>query len=120
MSHAAVETKHFGKVQLGTTPAGHAVELLHTRKGAILSGATPDGAHLTMIVNGGGGGGAGTGGFAEFSIGGALGGLWDTVVEAAGKLKSLLSCTPVQTTTVNVGADGKITSVTISNSCVPS
>src|SRR6185437_13426225 len=45
----------------------------------------------------------------ELSLGGILDGIGDGIVAALGALKKLLSCTPKQTTQVNVGSDGKVT-----------
>ena len=74
--------------------------------------------HETIVITGGAGGGGGST-TAELSVSGILGGIGDALLDALGALKKLVSCQPVTTTTVNVGSDGKITSVTTTTTCVP-
>lgn len=54
---------------------------------------------------------------ADVSVSGVIGAIGDGLVEALGALKKILSCNPVTTTTVNVGSDGKITSVVTTTAC---
>lgn len=50
-----------------------------------------------------------------------LGEIWDGIKSVVGAIIKVISqgCTPTQTTTVNVGPDGKVTGITTTNTCVP-
>lgn len=96
------------------TPAGNSVDFHQFDGGAMIRGTLAEGGTLTVVATGGGSG------TAEISVSGALGAVWDALLEVAGKLKGLLSCTPVTTTTVNVGSNGQITSVVTQTTCAPS
>jgi len=50
-----------------------------------------------------------------------LGEIWDAVKGVAGKALDLLTkgCSPMTVTQVNVGPDGKVTSITTTTTCVP-
>ena len=58
-------------------------------------------------------------GVIDLSVSGIIGGIGDALVDALKTLKGILSCTPQQTTHIDVGPDGKITGITTTNTCVP-
>lgn len=58
-------------------------------------------------------------GVIDFSVSGILGDIGDSLIEVLEKVKGLVSCTPTQTTNITVGSDGKVTSITITSTCVP-
>lgn len=108
MRHAPEEANRVSDIR---TPAGHAVEVVHTHDGALLSGVVAGvGGRMTVVV---------TPGTAEKSVN-VLGALWDTLVAVAGELKKLFqSCTPHSTTHVNVDSNGNVTSIVTTYTCVP-
>ena len=55
----------------------------------------------------------------DLSVGGVISGILDDIAGALKALKGILSCTPTQTTQVTVGSDGKVTGITVTNTCVP-
>lgn len=59
----------------------------------------------------------GSGITADVSVSGIIGAIGDGLMEALGALKKILSCNPVTTTTVNVGSDGKVTSIVTTTAC---
>jgi hypothetical protein len=86
--------------------------MLHTSPGSsIILGTDNEGDRLTVVVEGGTGGG---------NVSPSLvGDIVDSLAGAARSIKDFFGggCTPVTITTVNVGPDGKVTSVTTTTSC---
>ena len=112
MTHEMLGTSRVWSPKTLKTPAGSSVDVLHSTTGSVLDGALAEGSgRLTIVVHGGHEDGV------AMDI---LGGIWDAVVAVVSKLKEVLSCTPVTTTTVNVGSDGKVSSVVTTTTCVSS
>ncbi len=109
MTHPTAGTDHQIQSTTLKTPGGGSVSVLHPGHGTVLVGTDTGGSKITVVVQGGP-----SGGVSENIIGD----IWDAVTAVAGKIKGLLSCTPVQTTTVTVGPDGKVTSIVTTNTCV--
>jgi len=86
--------------------------VLRANKRSVLSGSVPGGVgRLTVVV---------LGGQDDEVAMDILGGIWDTLVEVAGKIKGLLSCTPMTTTTVTLGSGDKPTTIVTTTTCVSS
>jgi hypothetical protein len=58
-------------------------------------------------------------GVIDVSVSGVLGSIGDAILDALAKIKSIISCTPITTTTVNVGSNGQVTSITTTTTCAP-
>jgi hypothetical protein len=89
--------------------------VVHGNSATLTSASDPNQTIVIHLPPPSGGGSTTT----DLSISGILGVLGDGLMEALRALKGLVSCTPVTTTTVNVGSDGKVTSVVTTTSCVP-
>jgi len=94
-----------------TTPGGNSFEAHGIANGAFLVSTSADGDGNTIVVQGD------TGGTAEFPD--ILGAVGDGVMGILKAAKDLLGCKMTTTTTVNVGPDGKITSVVTTTTCAP-
>lgn len=90
------------------TPGGHNFQAIRTPNHLTLTSETGD----TILVTGPG--------VRDFSVSGVLGSVGDALLGVLGAAKKLLTCTPISITTVNVGSDGRITSVKIENTCAAS
>lgn len=94
---------------LKSLPLGkHTFDVVTNGTTAILT--MPSDPHTTIVVTGVSP--------ADLSISGVLSGISDGLLAALGALKKVLGCTPKTTTTVNVGTDGKVTSVVTETSCI--
>jgi hypothetical protein len=92
------------------TPNGHQFRAIVEGKSVMFRSVTnPTGG--TIVVTGPT--------ISELSIGGVVSGLLNDLADAIGKLVKVLGCTPTATTTVTLGQDGKVTSITSTASCVP-
>ena len=98
-----------GQVATVKTPGGASFDANRTANGTILVSTGADGDRNTIVVQGGP-----TDGTAELDI---LGGIGDGILAILGAAKKLLGCTMTTTTTVNVGADGKVSSVVTTTTC---
>lgn len=88
-----------------TTPQGNQFQAVMWGNSLVLTNATIG----TVVATGPG--------VAFVSISGVLGSIGDALVDALKTLKGILGCTPTQTTHFDIGANGQITGVTVTNTC---
>lgn len=108
---AFTKVKGFDQLQVSktlVTPGGHHFQAIMTADHMTLTSEAGD----TILVTGPG--------VREFSISGLVGAVGDGLLGVLGAAKKLLGCTPTSTTTVNVGSDGKVTSIQVIQTCVAS
>jgi hypothetical protein len=88
-----------------TTPGGNELSAVTTPGRATLTNASGD----TIVVTGPT--------TIDVTVSAVLGAIGDAVVSALKDLGGILSCTPTTITEVNLGSDGKVTSVHTTTTC---
>ncbi len=115
--HDAIEGTHLRISKTIAGPKGTKFTAVYHGNTTTLINAADLSQSIVITAPPAGGGGAVT---ADVSISGVLGSIGDGLMEVLGALKKLVSCTPTQTTQINMGSDGKISSVVITQTCGPS